>query len=251
MRVFVLGAGDPEMHAIEALLKERGEMVVYACCWGSRVVIHNAYEATDVQPALPDGATDLIFVECSVMGLHYSDLIDHHRPGDPGYDMPPERYMEGSSLGQVLAMLGIEPTDEQRVVCAADHCLTYAYQGQCPGVSPEALKTWRSSTRAVRTNVTVETFEQQVEDAHQRLLHADTILVEGVPVAWVGEMDREYSEASARFNIPFMGTRRAGRMTNINIFGAAPDVIRAWMRNCGLKNVYGAPERGYAGGYAA
>ena len=251
MRVFVLGAGDPEMHAIEAILKERGEAVVYACHRGRRVDIHTAYEAHDVSPSLPANATEVIFVECSVMGLHYTDLIDHHRPGDPGYEMPPQEYLKGSSLGQLLTLLGMVPTDEQRIICAADHCLTYAYQGLCPGVEPTALKAWRAQCRAERAQISVEKFERLVEAAHRRLLDAEKLDVAGVPVAWVGEMEGEYGEAGARFNIPFMGTRSIGRSTSVTIFGASPDAIRSWMKNCGLKRVFGAPERGYAGGYTA
>jgi hypothetical protein len=251
MRVFVLGAPDPEMHAIEALLTQRGESVVYAFHNGRRVDIHHAYEATDVSPALPEGKTDIVFIECSVMGLRYADLIDHHRPGDPGYDMPPGQYMEGSSLGQLLAMLGVEPSDEQRVICAADHCLGQAYQGLCPGVEPEALKAWRAQCRATHAGISVDRFERQVEDAHRRLLAAEKIEVEGQAIAWVGDMDREYGEASARFNIPFMGTHSLRQATMVTVFGAAPAVIRAWMKTCGLKKVFGAPERGYAGGYTA
>ena len=31
--------------------------------------------------------------------------VDHHRPGDPGYGLPPERFLEGSSIGQVFRLL--------------------------------------------------------------------------------------------------------------------------------------------------
>jgi hypothetical protein len=44
--------------------------------------------------------------------------------------MPPERYLEGSSLGQVLRLVEREPSETQRLLAAADHCLTAAYQGQ-------------------------------------------------------------------------------------------------------------------------
>lgn len=251
MRVFVLGAPDPEMHAIEAVLKQHGEAVVYGFNKGRRVDIHSAYKASDVSPVLPSNTTEIIFVECSVMRLRYTSLIDHHRPGDPGYDMPPAQYLEGSSLGQLLALLNVEPTVEQRIICAADHCLTHAYQGLCPGVDPKALAAWRAKCRAERAGISVEKFESQVEDARRLLLEAEKIDVEGVPIAWVGQMDREYGEASARFNIPFMGTRSVGRGTAVTVFGPTPEVIRSWMKNCGLKRVFGAPERGYAGGYSS
>jgi len=35
-------------------------------------------------------------------------VIDHHRPGDPGYGLEPARYMEASSIGQLLLLLAKE-----------------------------------------------------------------------------------------------------------------------------------------------
>jgi hypothetical protein len=251
MRVFVLGADDPEMRAIEAVLKQQGETVVYAQAGAFRVTMHNAYSSTYVSPALPPGTTEVVCVECSVMGLPYTDLIDHHRDGDPGYEATPEKYVEGSSLGQLLTLLSLDPTDEQRIICAADHCLTHAYKGLCPGVSPEALAAWRSRTRAQHAGISVAAFERKVEKARRQLVEAEKVDVGGTAIAWVGELDGEYGEAGARFNIPFMGTRTMKRRTSVALFGTAPDVTRLWMKTCGLVNVYGAPERGYAGGYSA
>src|SRR5690606_32702554 len=61
----------------------------------------------------------------------------------------PDRYMEGSSLGQVLALLGREPTETQRLLAAGDHCLTAAYQGACEGVDPGRLLELRASWQAL------------------------------------------------------------------------------------------------------
>lgn len=251
MRVFVLGAEDPEMREIEAVLKQQGETVVYAQAGAFRVTMHNAYSATYVKPELPAGTTEIVCVECSVMGLPYTDLIDHHREGDPGYEATPDKFLEGSSLGQLLTLLGLEPTEEQRIICAADHCLTHAYKGLCPGVTPKALAAWRSRTRAERAGISVAAFDRKVEKARLKLIEAEKVDVGGTAIAWVGEMDGEYCEASARFNIPFMGTSTMKRRTSIALFGTAPDVTKLWMKTCGLASVYGAPERGYAGGYSA
>src|SRR5690606_15369025 len=86
--------------------------------------------------------------------------IDHHNPGDPGYEMPPERYLEGASLGQTLGLLEVEPTPTQRLLAAADHCLTAAYQERCPGVDPRELLFLRASWRA---RVTGRTFGDVTE----------------------------------------------------------------------------------------
>ncbi|WP_321935222.1 hypothetical protein [Paraburkholderia sp. J8-2] len=248
-RVFVLGALDPEMRAIEALLSEQGEHFVAATFDGKRTIPSTAYRANGVSKPLPKETTSIIFIECNVFGLAYNDLIDHHQPGDPGYDMPAARYMEGSSLGQLLTMLQLEPTAEQRIVCAADHCLTQAYANQCPDVSPLELAAWRADTRAAFQGISIEAFEQRVAEAHRRLLAAETVDVAGTSIAWVGNCDQEYGEAGARYGIPFMGSMAVGKRTNVMMFGASPDVVSAWMRDCGLQDVYGAPARGYAGGY--
>jgi hypothetical protein len=42
----------------------------------------------------------------------------------PRYEMPAERFLDGSSLGQVLRLLEREPTATQRLLAAGDHCLT-------------------------------------------------------------------------------------------------------------------------------
>lgn len=113
--VWVLGAQDPEMTAIENLLRECGQVVVHATSdavlYGrpgtQRVHGGNAYRATSMSEYPPDTAL-YVFVECDVPDM--SSYIeharcDHHRPGDPGYGASPSRYMAGSSLGQVISRL--------------------------------------------------------------------------------------------------------------------------------------------------
>src|SRR5690606_1014822 len=117
-----LGAPDPEMEMIEGLLRECGETVVYAAdARGERVTAATAYRAH-----CPDLALDRIrsrggaiyLVECDLadarFGTHspeYTDCaavverIDHHRPGDPGYGRQPSKFLEASSIGQVIAEL--------------------------------------------------------------------------------------------------------------------------------------------------
>jgi hypothetical protein len=110
------------MASIEKLLTAAGERFAYAVgskgdrpyfLESDRVHPGNAYEAEWI---LGDysGKIDCIFlVECG--GRSLRDLarderaeivtIDHHRPGDPGHGTPPERFLEGSSIGQVMSVL--------------------------------------------------------------------------------------------------------------------------------------------------
>lgn len=101
-RVWLLGAPDPEMQAIEKLLRECGETVHYAEIDGRRVHPGNAYRVE--APELPLGVTGYA-VECVDQLAKGWVRIDHHRPGDPGYGRPPEYFLSASSLGQVIAIL--------------------------------------------------------------------------------------------------------------------------------------------------
>lgn len=110
-RVWILGAADPEMAAIESLLRECGEHIAYASDErGERVHAGSAYRATgsvDEAGAVVDLAGKQVYlVECAVAGAD-GVIIDHHRPGDPGYGRPPSDYFAASSIGQVVSALGL------------------------------------------------------------------------------------------------------------------------------------------------
>ena len=276
---FILGARDPEMLEIARVLEAHGHpytnatISVLSAAPGRSphgesagpsghakprrrrktipVRSNEAYHATGVQGLIPKDHR-LVFVECSVFGLWPDEICDHHNEGDPGYGQPPERYLEGSSLGQVLSLLGLEPTKEQRIIAAADHCLRHAYAGRCPGVDPEELAAWRERSRAEVRGITVEEIRARIEAAMEALRKAPRITVAGEEVAWFpagSGMPEEIPEASARLGIPFCYTRREGGRGKSGIMSAPPHVIEAWMRECGLKDVYGDPARGFAGGY--
>lgn len=89
LRTWVLGAPDPEMAAIEALLRECGETVVHATVNGQRVHPGNAYRAdcpAELQGGLGEQWDAVYRVECSwdQSLACVVTTIDHHRPGDPG-----------------------------------------------------------------------------------------------------------------------------------------------------------------------
>ncbi len=107
-RIWYLGASDPEMEAIEKLLRECGEQVVYARdASGLRVKPHNAAHA--VGPRLEHKPhTDpplVLLVECRVEGVDQYALVDHHSLGDPGYGRPPQEFIAAASIGQVVLVL--------------------------------------------------------------------------------------------------------------------------------------------------
>jgi hypothetical protein len=177
--------------------------------------------------------------------------VDHHNPGDPGFACAPEQYVQGSSLGQVLTLLGRKPSMRQRIICAADHCPQAAYRGECPGVSPDALAKWRLADKAKLRRISLARMLELVQAQYERLAAAPRVVIAGFEVAWMGDTATgETPEASARYDIPFMYRKREhdGR-EKAGILGAPPHVVEAWMRECELFDVYGSPSRGYAGGY--
>jgi len=114
----VLGAADPEMNAIEKLVRAAGLRVEYAMADGRRVHPGNAYRAANAARA-----REVWLVECDVpreppadSELYDSDeaalfaertfrVLDHHRPGDPGFGAGPDEFLHASSLGQVIAVM--------------------------------------------------------------------------------------------------------------------------------------------------
>lgn len=186
-RLFILGADDPEMQAIEKLLIDCGCSVAYAIgSDGNRVHPGNAYKVNDLSYTVGEAIEcQFVWVECApntdILRSDDSIVIDHHRPGDPGYGKPPAEFLSASSIGQVVAVLiesGVlteySPTLDDEgtpseslpsgwcnrdieivltcrdclMIAAADHCLGAAYQGQCPGVNPDELMAWRVKSRA-------------------------------------------------------------------------------------------------------
>lgn len=286
-RIWLLGASDPEMEAIETLLTARGEHVIYARdSGGRRVHPGNAYEAVE-----PDMLAATVYLvecatrrmccgarlheerdadECGVCGgwpqpstVH----IDHHRPGDAGFGRPPEKFLAASSIGQVLAVLEQEPSAHQRLVAAADHCLAAAYRGACPGVDPDALMHWRAASRAEFQGREVVAVLADIKRASQALAEAPVLILDydQCPhhrrVVAVADMRRpepvpELPEAAARLDCAYVSgplTTPDGR-SKYTCSGREEEVrafLEVWAPEHNLEDCYGDPARGFAGGYLA
>lgn len=123
--LWVLGASDPEMERIRAVLTEHGEHVVAAHVThrptGALRPVRpaEAYNAGvvagDSGPPLIRGEyARMVLVECSGRSIVDAEpawggaveRVDHHKPGDPGYGGRPNDFLPASSLGQVLSLLG-------------------------------------------------------------------------------------------------------------------------------------------------
>jgi hypothetical protein len=252
----VLGAPDPEMNEIERVAREIGAQIVYGLTLeGQRVNAGEAY-AVHRCSEIPVGER-LFAIECDGPAVRSREIrVDHHRPGDPGYGLPPSRYLEGSSLGQFLHHIGIQATDEQRIIAAADHCLPAAYLGECPGVDPDAVARFRMAQKAAFTGRSVDELLDDIARAREALRNAQTVELGGQQVRDMrGAVVPELPDAASRDGAAYIALVRerdgkekvvvGGHLTP----GAVDDFIRSWAPAQGLTGIYGDPSRGFAGGY--
>jgi hypothetical protein len=257
--LFILGSPDIEMSYIEKLARSHGHEVAYAFANGRRVHAGNAYKATSCGVEL-EGVDNVVWVECGLTDPGYprERIVDHHREGDPGYDMPPERYWQGSSLGQVCDLIAAKPSCELRLAAAADHCLGAAYQGLCPGVDPRELRAWRNRSRARWKGVDPKALAMQVDEGIEMVRALPTVTVGAHK--FIDALDGtvpELSEVSAILGVPVMYGMQDGRSGRIKVgaLNGTPEALTAWMEYAEhamhLQDIYGSPIRGYAGGYLA
>lgn len=289
---FVLGAADVEMAAIESLLAACGQQFEHATTDGRRCHAANAGVADNKGL----NGFDVIFVECRVLDVTPAVIIDHHKPGDFGYDKAPEDFMNASSLGQVYVFLATQglldpesagmdhagpytgridfdgvgtytvanmghraPTvffipKDHVYVAAADHCLEAAYRGKCPGVDPEKLLEFRSQWIAEFQKTTAASVKENIREAVEKLKNAKKVVLGGVEVADLadGNVIPQLPEAGAYAGIPFVALVPSpdGRKKYV-LQAAPPAAIEAFLAGAfaPLYDYYGAPARGFAGGY--
>lgn len=257
---FVLGAQDPEMREIENAAARVGVPFVHAAVDGVRVWPRNAYEANGlvlairgrVRPALLPPQAPAVFVECNVLGHEPVLRVDHHNPGDAGYDKSPQCYMEGSSLGQVLRVLEMEPDDTHRLLAAADHCLTAAYQGECPGIDPNELLFLRASWRAMVTGRSLGDVMEGILDAAKKVRrrydsgYGESLFLDPTEIP----PDLPEGAAYAGKPVRYRQLLADGELKEM-LKGATPAHIERFMaeHEAAGRVVYGNPYRGYAGAY--
>jgi hypothetical protein len=259
--VLVLGAQDPEMREIERVAAEAGFATVAAARGGRRCNARSAYESDGVVRVGPDGVAraavlrpgePFVEVECTLRGRVPARRIDHHRPGDPGFEAPPAEYLRGSSLGQLLALLERDATPTQRLLAAGDHCLTAAYAGACPEVSPHELLFLRASWKALVTGRSLTDVVEGILDAADRVRrHVDSEFGEARFLDPT-EVPLDLAEGAAYAGVPIRYRELGADGTLKEMFkGGLPEAVDGFMaahRGLG-RSVYGNPWRGYAGAY--
>ncbi|BAL27295.1 hypothetical protein [Azoarcus sp. KH32C] len=259
--IFVLGAQDPEMREIERCLRRAGRQFVHAARHGERCLARTAYDANGVvrmsrtgqpMPAVLLPKAPAVFVECTVLGHEPVLRVDHHHPGDPGYDKGPEAYLEGSSVGQLLRLLEMEPDVTQRLLAAADHCLTAAYQGACPGVDPHELLFQRAAWQAKMSGRTLGDVMEGILDSAKRVeRHYDSERGEALFLDPT-EVPPDLAEGAALAGKPIRYLQvLPSREVKEMLKGASPEHIQRFMAShrAAGRRVYGNPYRGYAGTY--
>ncbi|MCA9354274.1 MAG: hypothetical protein KC877_02015 [Candidatus Kaiserbacteria bacterium] len=259
---FLLGADDPEMRRIEAVLHLLGCSYAYATVNGVRANPGNAYRADTVDSAYwkpRPGLRKLVCVECGIPGVTPYKIIDHHREGDPGYELGAKEFWKASSLGQLFSLLDLCASTEDLYIAAMDHCFSAAVHGCCPEIDPkEVIRLKRASLEEVRA----------AEDAQfvERIMLSVTDRIAGQEV-WIFDEDlgdgysHSYLKAiqvATELGMPIILRSRnaAGERERFHLCGGnvRPSTARVfmdtWAPKRGLVDIYGVPERGYAGGYA-
>ncbi|MCA9351900.1 hypothetical protein KC866_00715 [Patescibacteria group bacterium] len=268
-QIFILGANDIEMQAIEALLAQKNIAVGYAAapdregntkrCFPDTAGKFTSIISKNGEEIEVDAFDQMVLIECTPADSYSIKqekiVVDHHKPGDPGFAATPADFEAGSSLGQVADLLGLQLDQKQRVIAAADHCLGAAYQGECPGVTPEEVLAIRLPELCARQRVS--------EDEAKKEIQKCVALLEN-PTATITVGDQEVPDFRKNGALPFMveaGTMtgksflahvdsRPGFEQKVMLNGDAA-TVQAFLDNAadlGISDTYGNPNRGFAGG---
>ena len=134
------------------------------------------------------------------------DIVDHHYEGDPGYGMPPDKYWEASSIGQVYQLIGLEPTEEAKMIAAGDHCLYAAYHGMCPGIRKDDFIEFRMDF--FRRKKGEKLFEREKDGAIRLAKKCKTINLGNITVVDLTPMTKKYyswlADVSCMLNLKFV-----------------------------------------------
>lgn len=256
--VFVLGAPDAEMAAIESLLTAHGAPFVHAMSMdGSRRAVPAECAKGEVSFAVPAGHSVVLVEVTDKAGT--ARVVDHHT-GSERASWPAERAVAASSLGQVAELLGVKLTPEQAAVAALDHNLRATLRGEVPGVDPDfalELRARQGAAFAASQGRSVMSPEAAVEAAKNTLaaLRAAPVLFRDVRDMRRadGQLWLSLPDVAARAGLAYVAgpVRERDGKEKLVVSGEAADVeaFGAWANDAGLTGVYLEPARGLGGGY--
>lgn len=273
-RIVILGAPDIEEQRARAITALHGLVLATATVGGVIVNPMTAYRADGyiVDSGEVNDEMECIIFECApsaASGLKVVARCDHHNPGDAGFGKPASEFFEASSLGQLINFLGIEATQEDRIIAAADHCLASAYAGLCPGVTAEEVLAMRLPELMKRENVSSEPDAMKGIEEALRILNSPpvTVMLGGKQVADIRELGSVpfTIEAGVMTGTPYMakGDKRFPDKVNLSgtkevvadflgeavIIDGRPTYPNGWAAKNGLHQPYGDANRGFAGAY--
>lgn len=230
---------------------------------------------------------NIYFFECHYQEIqkqvaYYKRFVfDHHKPGDPGYNIPIEEYQHGSSLGQLMMAFGLPLSEEDRYVSALDHALPFALNGLCPGIEQsiaiqkreehiarnlvvvrrrkgERVVNWLDVLEELRVDIAYATTVIQQESSvfirppkSHSLLHDETV---GVRMYDLSKLKKsraiqQLNEAACRMGIAYIVDyiERDGKRT-IKLKGLAfPWLVERFKQVIGEEHIIIAiPQRGFA-----
>lgn len=260
--IFVLGAPDPEMDRMKQVLSDYGLPFIYALDGpDQRVNPRTAYSTA--YPLNLSGLTP-IFVECAPSGTpRPSAVIDHHRIGDPGYDSEPKDFATAASIGQLSMLLGLEMTHPDEILAAMDHCFAAAVRGECPGVSPEDVISRKIDSIVDTHDVPFHEVQRLIRISVDRIESATEVLIGETSVKDLRNIDLGPENSLAQLTMvtaqaltdsQLLLTERVSEgVEKVTLRSSDPNVIRhfmgIWTFFQGYPEVYGVPNRGYAGAY--
>lgn len=257
---FVLGAQDPEMDRIEEVLQERGYNIQHATVNGQRV---HPWEAYKIAPV--DGYA-VIYVECAPGDTDEYISIDHHNKGHLGYGLPPNRYWEASSIGQLYRLLEITAIPHEDLVLAAmDHCPAAAIAGQCPSVSAQEVLDRKIDELSKWLKQPIDLIRIRILECETLIKDLPTIVLaeqqvkDGRAVVYGAASDlnlRCASIAALHMGVAILFRQKYDGREEWSLQGhCTPECIiefkNVWGPAQGLSpsSIYGVPSRGYAGGH--
>lgn len=267
-RLVAIGAEDPEMRAITERLDELGlEYAQATDSYGSPVHCGVAYNAVlRLSPELVR-RSGLVTIETHIPQFEDETVvaIDHHNPGDRGFDMPVDEAVAASSLGQAAAFFGFKMTDRERTLGAVDHSFLDTIAGRVTGIDPEYGLRVKSEEIAATHGLHLSEVKQAIEDARDELLSAprttingnevhdlsDTVL--GLPNS-LHKLTIQAAAAMDRQSVLFRFQEYPGGPIKVmyNSVESPDDIayfIDTWAPERGLDREFGVPNRHYGGAY--
>ena len=267
--VFILGADDPEMRRVREILKEEELPYVLATYGGERVTVRTAYIAQHVGSLAT--SCSVYFVECKVDEIVPYRILDHHNPGDPGYDLPAVESWRASSLGQLCTLLDREPEHSDLVLAAMDHNFPAAYRGEVPDVTPDDVLSLRIQENAQQSGLSTAKFKTLISSLQQTIEKKCADKAGMIQLGESSVLDMQdfdtglvYSPTYLALQVALVQMNIAALLTTANsakdkaekiiLTGCGtPSNVEAFFNEfgplIGLSGIYGSLARGYAGGY--